>query len=126
MKALLKDIIIFSTYRLENSEQINKLNFKIISKLLDRKGVSYKIVEGSYNGIKEQSFLVLSKHEVLVKELCRQNAQECYLRRFPDNSTYLIYPDKKEFIGHFKAVKSHILPKSYTKDLTTNTFYIAE
>lgn len=98
MRQILPEIIIFSVESSANDNFTNEINTAKVQELLASLGVSYKMAEGCYvyeNGQmeSEKAFIVNAKVEPLVRRLCYQYEQECYLLSNQDRETILVYPD---------------------------------
>jgi hypothetical protein len=123
-----KPILIFSVYRSNYTSDQNRNVHNTILSGLQLQNIQYKELFGRYNKTLEKSILVLHNehNEEIVKHLCKQFSQDCYLYSDSTRQTTLIYPDKKEQIGTLKPVSSIAGYENYTLDEETNTFWITE
>lgn len=69
-------------------------------------GISFIVSHGVYNGITEQSIIISTRYEELIRRLCIDSKQECYLKVDCDSSCYLVDPrtTKETYIGIWKEV----------------------
>lgn len=83
---------IFSTDQSSLSHNDNAQNeFNALNELFKREHVFTRGI-GTYQGVKESSFLVQGEHsdEAYIKRICSKYNQECYLKVFSDNVCYMI------------------------------------
>ena len=119
-------IIIFSVFRANETNEYNKDVHETVKVSLQSKNIGFKELMGVYNGVSELSLLVLANHENVVKDLCAQFKQECYLFSGPDRNSELVYPDnRRESIGTLQRISEHEAKtlKSFTYDFTDNSFW---
>jgi hypothetical protein len=120
------NILIFSVF--QNSKEVveNHASHLIVTNKLDFLNIPYVVLNGVYQGSKEFSILVDSKHESLVKMFCEYYKQECYLRSHGnDRFTELVYKDHVEPIGYLKNVSKveAIESQNYTYNPISDCYY---
>lgn len=121
--------MIMSADRAEYGADINAERRKLLVRQFEARGLSFKEVEGSYNGTKETSYVIpvhSSGDESLVLTLARRYGQESVLSVDANRFATLLYlhsdmggPDVKavEPVGHWRALDaSEPDPASYTRD----------
>lgn len=95
-----KRLVLFSVYQ-ENMPKIcNESNHELHINLFTRKGLSFKEVEGIYQGIKEKSFLMIVNNnddfDYIKHTAFRLYKQECIICRDSQNNWYLLSRKGKE------------------------------
>jgi hypothetical protein len=129
-------IYIFSCYRKENKDSINEASHSIAILTLIKKSIAYKEVIGCYQGVEEQSILVVEKDDnsvqPIVEQLCRTFKQDCYLVRDTNGNCSLVYsniPYKCESLdGQLVNVPKKLAIKelAYTYDPKEDAYYIVK
>lgn len=100
-------MVIFSVYKDYESEWFNNGVHNTIKQILDALEVSYKEIEGCYNGIKEKSFIVNDAHIETAIAIAESHGQESILllsetKRHGTRIATLLYLDtmQEEVIGN--------------------------
>lgn len=122
-------IIIFSVFNKQQSAEHNRDVHETVKFSLATKNIGYKELLGHYKGDSELSILVRAEHENLVKDLCKQFKQECYLVSGPERDTSLVYPDgTDQKLGTLQRVSEHEAKSSisFTYDFSDNSFWLAK
>lgn len=124
---LKSNIFIFSVFQKDEAQ--NQRDHLDLIKHLNRFNIPHKELLGYYKGDKESSILIEGfNHRDTVEYFCKKYGQECYLESHSDRSTYLVYPQKKEYIGKLVPVsreKASLLD-SYSFDPILGQYYITE
>jgi hypothetical protein len=130
MRELKPMIFILSAEHAENHGRENAEATAELADLLTDCGLSFREVEGCYNGIHETAFLVVgagAEHDVC--ELASQYNQGTYLRSDSDRNTVLVNPDTDEekAIGIFRRVTPEQAKKSgaYTYEPIDGSYWSA-
>jgi hypothetical protein len=96
--------------------------------ILNELEIPYKIVEGHYNGLREDAFVVVGHgYEAIVSKLARDFDQECYLRVDENRQARLVFPQGSESIGKWQEhVGATNGLSNYTKDYLTGRIYVCK
>lgn len=124
-----QSILIFSVFQKNRQDYENQDNTQGVLNILDFFNIGHKVLKGVYQGISEDSILVLDTPEnrSMVEEFCSQFNQECYLYSDTERDSFLVYPDNSMVsIGTLKPVSKDLASKQdgYSLDVTTNTYWI--
>lgn len=128
MRTLNPEILIFSVFHANRDDASNQDNHQCTVNRLTQLGIGHKVLDGVYKNTSEKSILVLSDRIDLVRVLCKQFNQECYLRSDSDRNTYLVYPDGTEsHIGTLKRISESDAKRldAYSIDTTDGSFWAA-
>jgi len=105
-----KPVVIFSVSRHDKTPEVNKRNTHKVMSVLFAMGVEFFQVNGSFEGILEDCFMVLSQQEDVVANICRDYAQESYLHLNAYRVATLVTvgatesADTRDVIGTFVSV----------------------
>jgi hypothetical protein len=123
------NVIIFSVFQSNCSEDVNYSNTIKVENMLERAKIPFKALSGMYKGIKEESFAIDLKHQNAALELARQFNQESILIIDSSSRATLKYMpvsiESDISIGYFQEV-SETKAKSldaWTLDIDTGTYY---
>lgn len=128
-----KDILIFSVYQKTLSEEENLANHVKVMDSLHDLGIEAKLLDGMWEGVPEKSILVDAKYNDLVKALCKNYNQECYLLGVTHMhgmyKAWFIDPqgeDEDFFEGFLRSVPKDVAEKElgYSYDPSTDTYFI--
>lgn len=123
-------ILIFSVYQTIKSQDENQASHIKTLETLRASGVPCIEIKGRYNGTDETSILVNGlEYSFLVKYLCRQFKQECYLESNESRYTSLVFPDgTKQAIGQLVPVSKEDAEKlgNWSYNETVNQYYITK
>lgn len=123
------NILIFSTFRAENTNGLNEMRHANVMQQLANKGIPHKEVIGQYGGIQEKSVLIEGfEHREEVARLAKLYNQDCYLESHGnDRFTSLVYMDgRREDLGYLQRVSSREIDpmEGFTYDLVTDSFWV--
>lgn len=124
--------VVFSVYREERELFRNMKTHSLTIEHLQHLNISFKEAEGSYKGVKEESFVVNAKHKEEIKYICKTANQESYLLLQPHKhglfKATLIYlaDDSREFIGYLREAPQDIakMQDAYTYRKDINKYWI--
>lgn len=130
MQYLKPEILIFSVFQKDRSNESNLDNHQCIIQRLSQQGIGYKVLDGVYQGETEKSILVVNSPEMrqTVESVCKQFNQECYLKSDSQRNTSLVYPNGTEaHIGTLKRVSQAEAQKlnGYSVDTTDGSYWAA-
>ena len=111
--------IIFSVDRSELRQDQNKNRRLWLIDQLYHNSIKFKIIDGCYEGVTEQSYLVSDIHEGFVKEVCNITKQDCYLKVDDNKNSEVINKHGDSVsIGLFQNVAKVTAEslQAYTKD----------
>lgn len=121
-------IFIMSAESKNVNSRVNFYNHEELISRLESYKIPFKEVIGVYNGTSERSVLIQGlNNELLIKSLCNDYRQECYLVSGADRSSFLVFNNGTEsYIGILIPVTQDeaIKNESYTLDPYTETYYI--
>lgn len=102
---------VFSTDQTSLNQHDNDQNAWNTLLELEKREMIFTRGQGSYKGVKENSFLVKGEFldKVYVERVCKKYNQECFLMVYSDNSTYSV---------DLKTGKESYLGKMLTSDAT--------
>lgn len=126
-----KPIAILSACIEGNDEQTNKALTESMAVALGRLGIAFKPVEGIYQGVSEDSFLVQLEHEnelVKVLALAWTYDQESVLIADDYRFASLVFPDgSSKALGKLRVVQKDELSRTgdYTYDAVTDQYFQA-
>lgn len=103
---ILPNILIFSVFQKDLSEEQNKRSHEHALQVLKANLIPHTVLHGQYNGVAELSILVPSfKHRETVETICKAFSQESYLESHNDRFTNLVFMDgSRKPIGTLKGV----------------------
>lgn len=125
---IFQPIIIFSVYKNNKNEFANLDNHKKTIDLLNKNNISFKEIEGSYNGYKEKSLLVLDNIDnlILVNELVKKFNQESILLVDSNRHGILKFINKNTPLGKMNSSKNMPNLNAYSYDNQNKIFYFFE
>ena len=128
MQAIKPEILIFSVFQKDRSNESNLDNHQCIIQRLSQLGIGYKVLDGVYQGETEKSILVVDSPEMrqTVESVCKQFNQDCYLKSDSQRNTSLVYQDGTETqIGTLKRVSQDEAQKldGYSVDPTDGSIW---
>lgn len=82
--------LIFSVYQNTQTEDVNEENHLLLQDQLQRLGVPFTEVSGTYEGQPERGVVVLANQRPLVEAYMYEFNQECYLEIDANGQGYLI------------------------------------
>ena len=121
------EMIVFSAEKQDLSIYENTQRTSELYDILSTAGISFKELQGKYQGVSETSFIVPASKVGMVKELCHQFEQECYLELGPElkggRAAWFVYSNgRKEYQGQLQG-QPNKPNEDYTFDPTTSTYY---
>ena len=127
----INELPVFFILSAENANDSGRSNLYATHELetiLNDYEIPYKMVEGHYNGHREDAFLIVGHgHEALVGKLAKDFKQECYLRVDENREARLVFPQGSEGIGKWQEHHGALGEiKSYTKDYQTGRIYVCK
>ena len=72
-------MIIFSVFNKQYNPDQNEMQHQGVVRFLKRQGIFFRETLGTFDGVEELGFSVCDGDEELVKTLCNQYNQDCYL-----------------------------------------------
>ncbi len=123
-------ILIFSVYQTNKSQDENHASHIKTLESLKSSGVPCLELLGRYNEVNETSILIEGlEYSFLVKHLCKQFNQECYLESNESRHTSLVYPNNTRLdIGRLipvSKVEAETLG-NWSYNETVNQYYITK
>jgi len=125
----MNNIIIFSVFQKDVSEDANYMNTIKVESMLKRTNIPFKAVQGVYKGTKEESFIIDLKYINAAMELARHYNQESILVIDANSNATLKYMpvtvESDSYLGIFQEVLESTAKTldAYTYDIETGTYY---
>lgn len=126
MKHLNKHIFIVSAFQASQDDYTNSYNHDMLTAMLDRLAIPFKVLVGHYKSRMELSVLIVGQDkERLVQAVARNYNQECYLESHGDRFTELVYTSdgRREAIGYLKNVENVEGLEAYSYCPETKQFF---
>ena len=134
MRALQNTIkFIFSAQRKDVDDRINTAHHSIVCNHVNNLGWSYRELDGVFDGIPEKSIVVVAHHtqadkaEAMVRSICKEYLQECYLKVDQDFNAYFCTDGTQDKAGVFTSVsQAEAIGKDHSYDPITDTYWVVK
>jgi len=123
-------VILSAELASNNADQNEKLN-RELGRVLSYRNESYKPVKGRFEGVDENSYVVVPKNKEGLNDLIKLSElynQQCVLYRDDTGRAWLCNSNGRDLIGYFTQVPRSVAIKAdaYTFDPVNNGYYIVE